>query len=216
MEDLKSRIIIPIITTILGGSISGIGTWLQRDNHWAKRVEVITAKATRLEIAVNEQIKELVILNENNANLSKNLNLLQTEFNELEQKYERCISSYGMVTVVESLDFNSYERQFNTGDHLEFKLTSSSLVVSFIRVSNRGPIISISGCDNYITDNSVQLSDNDYYLLSLDNTIKIRFTSKSCETNSAIEPSELEGIKLTVLEFNVSDQIFTIQYSRTI
>ena len=109
-----------------------------------------------------------------------------------------------------------YNKQFKTGDFLEFKLTSSSLLINIVRVSKEGPVISITGCENFITENEVKIQKghDTYYVIKLDNPLKIRFTSSSCEDNENIEPDQVEEIILSLIQYNVDEQNIQLKYCR--
>ena len=221
MEDLRTKIIVAIISALFGGGITGgINYFTSDKDKLIKRSEDIIAENTRLKNSINEQIininqlKDDLLLREKNYNeLKSGYDQLVSQYSDLDQKYQRCISSNGIINNVGSIDLTTYTSNLKTGDNLKFDLTSSPLIIKFIRVTDRGPVIEIYGCFNYLTLNSVSI-DSNHYLLQLGNPLKIRFTSKSCENDLLIEPSELEEIQIKLFDFNVTEQTFKIEYSR--
>lgn len=222
MEDLRVKIITAIISAVFGGTVTGGITYLSRDSHYADKIESITSEKTKLENLLSNKEKEINNLNnagriftEQIQSLNEKNQSLVIEFQDLNNKYQKCISSNGIINEIGSIDLNKYSKQFRTGDNLEFKLISSPLLIKFVRVSDRGPVFEIAGCINYLMLNSRAVpSNSNQYLLEEGNVLKIRFTINSCESNSPIEPNNLEEIQIKLLAFNVEDQTFQIEYFR--
>ena len=224
MDDLRNRIIATILGAIFGGlTTGGIAALTDKTDETVKRNEFLTTENARLKSTLSNKESRISFL-ENQLNTSeKNYKTLNFQFQELtaeyqilDNKYKKCISSNGLTENIGSIDLKSYSRQFRTGDNLKFDLTSTPLEIKFVRVSDRGPIMEICNCLNYLTLNSTAItsSNENQYLLQLGKSTKIRFTVKSCENEDAIEPSELEEIEIKLIDFNTQEQTFHLQYHR--
>ena len=121
--------------------------------------------------------KEKSILQSLYSNLEYNQTELQNSYNLLFSKYQKCISPTGAIFQIGSFDFNkTYQKEFITNDILEFEMMSTSIIIKIIRISERGPVIKIDGCEYYLTENAIN-STNDgkhaFYLPNLWNNMLI-------------------------------------------
>ncbi|MCK5136636.1 MAG: hypothetical protein KAR19_12660 [Bacteroidales bacterium] len=216
MEGMKINLIIAIIGAIVTSTISGVSTYVSQDNKFGEQIENLSKES-------NSKGHQIEILTDENSTLKNEINskteshnALMAEHNDLKVKYARCISSEGSITAVGTIDTRVYQGQLKTGDELEFKLTSSSLFIKIIRVSDSGPIISIAGCENYVTVNEVRMPMNNenHYLIKPQSPLRVRFTVGSCEDNENIEPSQVEEIILLLRQFNVDEQTIQLEYNR--
>jgi hypothetical protein len=224
MENLKAKIITSIIGAVLGGSITGGITYMYDDSDdIIKRNEFLIGKNAKLESVLLGKESKISMLETNIMTSENNYRLLNESFQKLSEdyqilddKYKKCISSNGLTENIGSIDLNKYSKQFRTGDNLKFDLASQPMKIKFVRVSDRGPIMEICDCLNYLTVNSMAISsvNKNQFLLQLGKPFKIRFTMNSCENDLAIEPSKLEEIQICLLNFNIEDQIFQIEYNR--
>jgi hypothetical protein len=224
MEDYRIKIITTVIGAILGGSITGgITSFYDDSDEIVKRNEILISENSELKSTLSNKVSKISLLKRNIETCEENYYFLNEKFNKLSDdyeilndKYKKCISSSGITENIGSIDLSKYSRLYRTGDNLKFDLTSKPMEIKFIRVSNRGPIIEICNCLNYLTVNSTAISstNKNRYLLQLGKILKIRFTVNSCENNELIEPQRLEEVQLRLVSFNVEEQVFQIDFNR--
>jgi hypothetical protein len=223
MGELRLKLFVVLIGAILGGTASGVGTYFAQDTKYGVIIEKLSKESQLKEHKIwqlSDTVKELNSdLNNSKIkfnSLSKSNNLLIEEHQILEKEYARCISPSGLTITIGAIDTRSHDNSFKTGNHLEFKLTSSSLLISIIRVSEEGPVISVKGCENYITENEIKIEENinTYFIIKPGVPFIIRFTSQSCEDNENIDPNIVEEIILTVKDYDVDNQRFNLNYLR--
>ena len=208
---------------ILTNVSSVVATYKVQDSNYGLVVKDLSKENQSKENTISELSRRISYQNSeiNKSKLeinsiTENYNNLLEKYQILNEKYIKCISTDGVINTVGTIDMRSFESGFKTGDNIEFKLTSASLFVSIIRVSKEGPVILITGCENYITENEIKIKDNNktYFVLRPNNPLIIRFTSQSCEDNENIEPAIAEEIILSVKDYDVDNQHFNLNYLR--
>lgn len=215
MDNLK----ISFISALIAGSISGTSTWLTQDSRYGKQIESLSSLKTRSEeLAKNQQreISTLILqLNEKDYMLSE----LQSKYSELEKKYLKCITSEGSTFTVPSFDLESHNDTLRTNDILDFRFTSTSVTIKIIRISDRGPIVAISGCKYFLTENETKsYSDGENcFLLKISSPLILKLSPLKCnEGFSQFKENELEQIILENLYFDYENQIVNLRYFRKV
>ncbi len=218
MEDIKGRLITGIISSIIVGTISVATTRLTQDSKYGKQIEDLSTHKTRNEILVSELQQKNFTLSSQLSEKDKTLSNLQKQYSDLEKKYLKCITSEGSTFTIGSFDTELHHDTLRTNDILDFKLTSSSVSFKIVRVSDRGPILLISGCNYFLTENETK-SYNDgenCFLLEQRKPLKVKLSPRSCSMGySQFNEKELEQISIENIFFNHEKQVVNFKYSRT-
>ena len=151
-----------------------------------------------------------------NDDIIKKYQFLNEDYQLLLDQVNRFSSSSGLSFGIGRVFKGVEKDSFSSGDTLDFKANINSVLVKVVRVSNQGPIISIFGCNNYVLENEVRITENNnrYYLLKKNEPLTINYTAQSCDEGKLIEPSIAEKIILTTTEFDYYDQKINLQYQR--
>lgn len=216
MEEIHRRILLVILGAIISGPLSGLVTGVRKERKHDEKIEQLAKESSAKESRIQILSNELSRLNYEYNSTLENFNSLQADYQDLSERYERCISSEGSITSIGSIDTQKFFKQFKTGDELGFELISSSLSVEIIRISDRGPLLSIRGCKNYVVedDNRIETEYGTQYLLQIQTPLSIRFTSSSCEDDENIEPTQVEEVVLILRHFSVDEQTIQLEYYR--
>jgi len=191
----------------------------------AEKVEQISTERERfrnenlnLSKEIDKLKSEIIAKNSEIENINSAYENLEQQYNILEQKWKLLTSSSGATTPIETLDDNTYTRNYKTGDKIECLLLTRKMNIKFTRVTKRGPLIELIGCENYVTENTTKIYENgkQYFLLTFSNPFKLQFTSNSCEDGADLNPSEMEVISIKLLNFDMDNQTFEIMYSKKI
>jgi len=208
----KNRIIEIVITFLL----SGAGGYLLQEPGVVK----ITRESEQRNAKIVSLQKEINDLQSRYVNLDNGYIELKKSYDSLNTLYQKCISSQGAIYRVPSLDFtNTYTKEFKTGDIIEFELTSTPIEIMIKRISKDGPVITVNGCEYYLTENEISSAaeGRHTYYLSPENPFILKYSTKSCkEGNASMIDSEIEEIFLQVLVYNLDEQKTTIKYHRTL
>lgn len=212
MDNVKTNIIIGIISVLF----SGLGGYFSRE----PKVIRITRESEQRKARIITLEKEKSILQSLYSNLEYKQTELQNSYNILYSKYQKCISPAGAIFQIGSFDFyTTYQNEFTTNDILEFKIVSTSIFIKIIRISKRGPVIKIDGCEYYLTENGIN-STNDgkhAFYLPTSRPFYIKYSLKSCvEGNASISKDDIEVIQISVIDFDVEEQQTKLEYKRTL
>lgn len=200
-------------------TISGTATWLTQDSRYGKQIEALTSGKTMNEILVVDQQNMISTISSELSELKLSFSQLQIRYSDLEKKYEKCINSEGSVFTIGSFDTEMHNNTLRTNDNLDFRLTSNSITIKILRISDRGPIIYISGCRFFLTDNETKsISDGENcFLLQLHEPLKLKLTSRSCSMgNSQFKEKEIEEISIENISFSQDDQQVNLEYYRIV
>jgi hypothetical protein len=216
MEEIHKKVLLAVLGAIISGSLSSIVTGAIKDNSHEIQIERLAKESKSKENHIELIEGDFWKLNEECNSLTENYKSLQSNYNNLSEKYEKCISSDSSITVIESTDGDSYTRYFRTGDMFEFRLLSTSMFLRIVRVTDRGPIVEFSGCDNYLANNVTEIETiaGLHYLLQPQQPMEITFTSESCVDNATVGPPDLEGIVLIAKSHDVDEQTVLMEYFR--
>lgn len=207
-------------------TVTGIPTYLFTDysnKTKEEKLEVLSSKSTEYRLMYEENSKEIELLKTDIFNKENSLELLSQvydslnyKYNILEDKYNKLISSDGSYYTQEPLNDDIHQESFRKGDKLEYRLITNKLILNFVKVSDRGPLIEIQGCENYVISNSIKIYENNrtFYLLTYSKPFNLKYTCYSCEDGKNMEPTEIESITIELENFSVDDQTFQIKYSR--
>ena len=226
MDDFKREIVKALIYI----SITGIPTFLITDSNNKADIKVKAEKVEQISSERERFRMESMNLAKKIKNLSHELNVKNNEVDRITYKYENLIEQYNILErkwklmtssngashPIETLDDNTYIRSYKTGDKIECHLLTKKLNLRFVRVTIRGPLIEIIGCENFVTKNTTKLNENgkELFLLSFSNPFELQFTCNSCEDGTDLEPSELEVIAIKLISFDLDSQSFEIMYSK--
>ena len=144
---------------------------------------------------------------------------MENELAFVKDKWENCISSDGMIYSINSLDTDNHNFFIKTNDNIEVELSSFSIFLKVKRVSKLGPVIQVSNCNYYLTENECKSTNdgNHSYLVKQNSSLKIRFTMQSCQFGgSDFNFDELEEITINTRSYNIDEQKANIEISRKI
>ena len=216
LDPLQKKILIPIISALL----TGTATYVGQSKKYEPQVERLALSKGKLESTVINQKSEINTLNRTIQDFSHKYKILESDYEILFEKYSKIISSEGVVYRIGSFDFNNYQSKvLRTNDEIEFRVTSGSINVKLLRISDRGPIIKISGLDYYLTYNGIKspTDGSNCYLLSLNNSFNVKYSSASRNRgNKYIVDGELEVISLEIESYDTDNQTAQIKFIREI
>ena len=213
-DSLKIKVVIAIIAAIISGS----GAFIGQEAKYGRQIENLSRES-------EQRYARIVTLENRNNTLQSKHTSLKNDYNELKNsydivyaKYQKCISSTGANYPIGSLDFcTTYQKEFCTNDVIEFEMMSASIFVKIKRISKLGPVIEISGCDYYLTENGIN-STNDgihAYYLPKSTSFLIKFSLKSCtDGNARITEDDIEVIEISVIAYDVDEQKTKLEYKR--
>ncbi len=205
-----------IIYVILTFFASSAGTfYFQKD-----RYTPIVEEKVKLEYEISDYRNTVRSLNQEIQNIDSKFRTLESEYQILNEKYSKLISSENAMYEINSFDLDKlHSTTLKTKDYLKFKLTKESIYINILRITDRGPIIKISGIKYFLTENGIH-SPNDgenSFLLCEDSQFKIKYSSESINKGNAyITKGIIENIIMNVDSFDVDNQIVNIQYQRTL
>jgi hypothetical protein len=147
------------------------------------------------------------------------LSELQVGFDATKMKYEKCTRLVGRTFTSSSTDTSPSEEKVETGDNIEFKLTSSSMSAHVNRITPDGPVFVLNNCAKPGILKAIKSeSDGDHaYLIRRGEKLEFSVSSRCCEQGIGLcDASDLEKIVIECLEFDTEKQESVIRYGRTI
>ena len=212
MKKVITDILTAIVTSFVVGLISGgLPIYLILAEY---RGENVSLKRD-LEGANQEMSK----MRSNIDDLQNKYTTIKTENDLLVEKYSKCTNLRGMTILASSYDSRWQEINLNTGDQLRFKLVSSSLDLKIVRITARGPILKIYGCNNAIVlEGFASPEDGDNaYVLNRNCSLYVHGSNAICLQGKMIKNyGDLEEFAIKCLDFNVDEQNASIKYRRRI
>ncbi len=209
-----------IIPAVISAFIIGTATYIAQYNKYEPQLERLARTNGKLESTVSSTMSQISTLLKNVEIMSKKYKELEDDYTILLNKYNQAISSNGIVYKIGSFDFNNYQTiKLRTSDQLEFRVVSGSVNIEILRISDRGPIVKISGLDHFLTDNEIEspADGENCFLLPLDNSFIVKYSSSSRDRgNRYILNEKLETIILQTESYNLDDHIAQIKYMRKI
>ncbi len=218
-EEWLKRLVPALLTAIIG-SVTTLAIKNSDVEQMSQNVERVTRESQNRLSMINGLETRYSKLQTEHKSLYEQHSRLEGEHNVLKQKYQKCVSSDNAKYRQSSFDFQkSYKRQLRTNDILEFGTISSPLLIKVKRVSQRGPVIEISGCEYYLTENGIRSTSDghhSFYLLQ-NSPLEIKYSVKSCTYGNAyLVENEIEIIRLVAESFNTEEQTAFINYYRTL
>lgn len=214
MDDLKTK----MMTAVITAAISVSGTYLGAQSYYVDKLDANSREIGVLENKMQQAKKTISDLKHREEIISSQLASLQDQYNVLEKKYHKCTTAEGITKTEPSFDTQWHNATLSTGDNLQFKLSTSSLYLKLIRVTHRGPICKIIGCDNpYITDGFISKTDGSHaYLLRKGNMLRLQASSRTCDEGMLIEDlGDMEEIVIEPKGFDVEKQTAILKYKKT-
>ncbi len=203
--------------------------------HFTERIENLSRENGQLIRRIDEKENAIVRLNTKCDTLQeewkKKYSLIETElknketaFDKLQKKYDLLIYPGGIIATITKTDNDERTYRLQTNDQIKIDLVSVSVFLKQIRVTEKGPVIKISGCKRYHTQNGFRSpihGDNAYRLTEdglpspEDTPFIITFSQRSCKRDELVSASRTKiVIQLRLIDYNVDDQTSTIEFRK--
>lgn len=212
MEEWQIKLIIAIVGVAVSAGGGGVIIHKMYAELEAKTIES-ESRLHKLQAAE----AQVSALNQDKHRLTASLNSLQGKYDVLLEDYRKATRADGLTYDGPSFETSWQEAHLSTGDQIRFKLSSASLFLRVIRVTEDGPIVRAFGAVPRLVDPSfVSERDGSFaYLLRPNRQLHLQVSAKaSSEGYLSGDLSDLEDVYVICQSFDVKTQKSKLRFRK--
>lgn len=202
-----------LIVSLIAALLSGGGVHL----YYTQKIAEISRTTGQLEEVLKQNQQKIDHMNNQLMEKQSELNKWKQDFQDVNEKWHRCIDPNGTIFTIEISDIDRHHQQLHRDDRIKIAFTSYSFYCKLIRVTTEGPVFEVFKCQNFRVKKGLRSSKDgkNSFLVTKENPFQLVYTSHSCENNDLLSDSEFsEELTIYLESFNVDLQTAEIQYQR--